>query len=401
MPSLRLLGLALATTGGLVLENGSVRIGPGGYPRGLELRDATREQARDQARDAARTMLVCAGGGAAGIVVYRGHRTGASDGDGVGDTGIWTGWAPIGVVSSDARPGSDVSNCVLHQQPTGELLAAYRHHTGCGPAGRSPTPTPRPSRPGVCTDYTLRVSVSDDRGVSWQPRSTVVQGTIGMWEPAFFQLGSGLAVAYSQELSNGGLQSIVWKVSGDAGRSWGPVAVLSDGRQHDSRDGMPGLTRLRDGSVLLVFEGFWRHGWGRFSVQIRRSFDDGASWDAGNVIFAPSNASHNAGAPQIAVGSGGNGTEVVFVSFMTDEDAIEVSWPGDASSKVMVGAAPAPGQAFPAFDVPGRETMVPGPGAMWPGLVPLSDGGVFATVGKGGSYLIGPLRPKTGWGSLL
>jgi hypothetical protein len=52
--------------------------------------------------------------------------------------------------------------------------------------------------------------------------------------------------------------SHVWmQRSTNRGESWEPATTLSDGRAHRSRDGMPGITRLADGSLLLVFEGHW------------------------------------------------------------------------------------------------------------------------------------------------
>jgi hypothetical protein len=57
---------------------------------------------------------------------------------------------------------------------------------------------------------------------------------------------------------------------------------------------MPGITRLRDDSLLMVFEGFWdyfahnqteRH---HFSVQARRSFDEGSTWSEGAYSFPSS-----------------------------------------------------------------------------------------------------------------
>ena len=77
---------------------------------------------------------------------------------------------------------------------------------------------------------------------------------------------------------------------------------------------MPGITRLADDSLLMVFEGFWdyfahntteRH---HFSVQARRSHDDGASWSDGQVVFTPPEGSKgiNAGAPQVIASPSGS-----------------------------------------------------------------------------------------------
>ena len=74
-----------------------------------------------------------------------------------------------------------------------------------------------------------------------------------------------------------------------------------------------GITRLADNSLVMVFEGFWdyfahnrteRH---HFSVQARRSHDDGASWSEGQVVFTPPEGSKgiNAGAPQVIASPSG------------------------------------------------------------------------------------------------
>ena len=46
---------------------------------------------------------------------------------------------------------------------------------------------------------------------------------------------STIWAAYSQELTNGGLQSIVWQRSTDGGESFAPPLTISDGREHNSR----------------------------------------------------------------------------------------------------------------------------------------------------------------------
>ena len=152
--------------------------------------------------------------------------------------------------------------------------------------------------------YAIEVSGSDSLGRSWSPLSTMIAGNVGMWEPYLWPPmaserrpptgGSDVIwAAYSQELTNGGLQSIVWQRSTSKGESWEAPITISDGREHHSRDGMPGITRLSDGSLLMVFEGFWdffahnateKH---HFSVQARRSRNEGQTWSEGEVIFTP------------------------------------------------------------------------------------------------------------------
>ena len=266
-----------AEAGPTAANMSDVVVGRGGYPRGVQLSSGV--------------WLVCVG-----MDIH-------SSPDG-------RAWTQLSTVLRDAREGVDLANCNLAQLPSGRVLASYRHHVPQGKAMR----------------YAIEVSASEDGGRSWAPLSSMVSGPVGMWEPYLWPPtaaehrptlgGSGgadtILAAYSQELTNGGLQSIVWQRSDDGGASWKPAVTISDGRQHHSRDGMPGITRLADNSLLMVFEGFWdyfahntteRH---HFSVQARRSHDDGASWSEGEVIFTPKGSKGiNAGAPQVIASPSG------------------------------------------------------------------------------------------------
>lgn len=334
------------------------------------------------------TLLVCVG-----MSVYARSSTTTSDGT----------WTKLGTVASDPRPGVDLANCNLavHPGPNPVIVASFRHHTGCQTdnARRGSKPQRRAGHRFdtsqlLCRNYSIQVATSHDGGVSWQWAGTVSSGPIGMWEPFLFfnadstanpgpttssvthglttsgdprhphATGVVLHVAYSQEITNGGLQSIVWCATRDNGTSWSAPTVLSDGRDHQSRDGMPGIARLRDGSLFLVFEGFWAHGRGHFSVQGRRSYDGGATWDAGRVIYNTSSARTNAGAPQVAVFIDGR----VAVSFMTDEDTASRSWPTDAWAKVMISNNTGIDGEQLWFPETSKQLVCTGPHCMWPGL---------------------------------
>ena len=294
------------------IDRDDVIIGNGGYPRGLQLLSGTR--------------LVCVG-----MDIY----SSISPGQAVQASS----WAKLSTVLTDSRLGVDLANCNLAQLPSGRILASYRHHVPVTGGGAENPPK----------HYAIEVSASDDNGTEWTPLSTVVSGPVGMWEPFLWpptasSHGGGdnvIWAAYSQELTNGGLQSIVWQRSTDQGASWAAPLTISDGRQHRSRDGMPGITRLGDGSLLLVFEGHWdfffhnrtesrRH----FSVQARQSQNEGATWSDGGVIFSPPDGSKgiNAGAPQVIASAGESGE--FFVSFMTDEELGTV--PGNWVSNAQV-----------------------------------------------------------------
>ena len=146
-----------------------------------------------------------------------------------------------GIVFQDARAGVDLGNCHLLHLGGDSILSSYRHHTGCTEG------TPH------CAQYTLEAALSNDAGRTWTPQGTIVSSTVGMWEPFLVawphaptvELYDGpllrtphtsssaatatatatavpmlVRVLYSQELTNGGHQSIVWRESPDLGITW-------------------------------------------------------------------------------------------------------------------------------------------------------------------------------------
>jgi len=182
-------------------------------------------------------------------------------------------------------------------------------------------------------------------------------------------------IAYAAELPVGAdgraMQDIALRASSDGGRTWTPEV----GRIHTpgSRNGMPGIAVLSDGSWLAVFEGFWGPGgWGVYTVNACRSFDGGRTWVQRAIVHAPASGS-NAGSPQVlrcaASGSGG-APERVCVVFMSSEGqtARGLTWPDGAKlvthcATVPPGAAPIDWQAAVAGNV---STITPT--AYWPGL---------------------------------
>ena len=192
--------------------------------------------------------------------------------------------------------------------------------------------------------------------------------------------------------------------------TWAPPITISDGRLHHSRDGMPGITRLCDGSLLLVFEGFWdffahnrteRH---HFSVQARQSRDEGQSWSEGQVIFTPPKGAKgvNAGSPQvISAGGGGGGTGgcAFFVSFLSDEHVGTATgnWVQNAETEVMRGELQPPSSSAPGqlvLDRAGR--FVAGPvTSLWAGLSHFDNRSYVLFGHAGESYAMGPLENTT------
>ena len=173
--TLLLCSITATATASSAAPPAAVDIGAGGYPRGVQLLTGQ--------------WLICVG------MTIHASQDGAS-------------WSKLSTVLTDNREGVDLANCNLAQLPSGRVLASYRHHIPLGPE---------------LTNYTLAVSGSDDLGKTWTELSTMVAGPVGMWEPFLWPAqasdkrpaGGGIYAAYSQELTNGGLQSIVWQRSTD------------------------------------------------------------------------------------------------------------------------------------------------------------------------------------------
>jgi hypothetical protein len=286
--------------------------------------------------------------------------------------------------------------------PPPTLLCAYRHHTGAAGGPRT---------------FRIAVSASTDGGLTWAPRSLVTQGSLGAWEPFLFTLppsddgstpvfnrtGSSYTVyvAYAAELPATGSpprqeQDIVVRASTDGGFTWGPDE-LSRIHTPGSRNGMPGIAALSDGSLVAVFEGFWGPGgWGAYTVNSARSFDNGKTWPQRAVVHAPVNSSYNSGSPQVAActGSGGTGSKsrtstgtsstsstststraVACAVYMSDEPAASdvtlPAWPSGAHVAAQCAILDAANSSAPlVWDAaPVRTVATATPTAFWPGLV--------------------------------
>jgi hypothetical protein len=276
-------------------------------------------------------------------------------------------WGPPSVIAT-APAADDLANGHLLALPNGTLLCAFRHHFALPTGG---------------TVYTLQLAASHDAGASWGAPTLITSGATGVWEPFLLLTPSALRVAYSAELTNGGEQDVVLRSSSDGGGAWGPVdSVL---HTPGSRNGMPGLAVLRDGSLLLVCEGFWgARGWGAFTVNSARSLDGGRSWVQRQVAHAPP-APANAGSPQLALCRNSTLACAVFMSSEAAAAAAAAAaggassgsaWPDGAHAALLcaaVGEGAAPinwTAARPPVRVPTATATV-----YWPSFLAESGGG--------------------------
>jgi BNR repeat-like domain len=188
------------------------------------------------------------------------------------------------------------------QLEDGRVLAAFRHHT--------------PDK-GI---YRIEVCASANKGADWTFLGTVALGTVGLWEPFLLQMPNGqLQAYYSSEEGLKPDQRIEMKTSQDGGETWkNPVTVA---RKKGSRDGMPGVIRLADGTLFAVFEAQDVSPF-RFVIRAVRSKDNGRTWSATReLVYKPQHRVIEpwaAGAPYVVQLRDGR----ILVSFQTDEDVV-------------------------------------------------------------------------------
>ena len=244
-------------------------------------------------------------------------------------------WSDELVIAS-CNPEYNCDNANFIQLENGDLLLAYR---------------------AVLTHndktYTsLRTSVSHDNGKTWSAHSLIVEYTNqlfkGVWEPHLFFIGDTLAVFYANDslINNGDLkdwqQNIEYRLFENG--AWSEKHIVSSGVETNSRDGMPVLCRLLDGSYALVVEGTKSTSLkniknGMF-IKLMIS-KDGLNWDAQKAIniYYPEDSSRSAGAPGITCLPDGR----IAVSFQTDEDCAGVGSIPEGKGytmKVMVSSRP-------------------------------------------------------------
>jgi hypothetical protein len=242
-------------------------------------------------------------------------------------------WIIRGTVEENASAdGGDLGNPIPFRHGQGRLLMAFRDHQ---------------SRPGGERTYQLRVEFSDDDGLTWHRGKAEGEGIIdvsshGLWEPFLYEDAHGdLRVVYAKEHAprscRGKLlrkQDIVTKVSRDGGKSWAGEAVVASAGF--SRDGVPSVARLRDGSFVLVFESWRNEACDSLNPKlVIRSMQsrDGVTWDRRRTVYSPG-ARHEDGAAasfEDAVATWPYALRLrdgrLLVLFTTDEDHVSAREP--------------------------------------------------------------------------
>ena len=203
-------------------------------------------------------------------------------------------WQPLATVASTPNT---LANGFLVLLDDGSILCAYREVAS--------------------EEYWIRVSRSTDGGATWQLRGTVHQNGRGLWEPWILVLPGGrvLCAYATEEYAVSPDQAIEIRSSDDGGQSWiDPVIAV---KLPGSRDGVPALARLHDGSLLCFFEATDLAN--PFAIRVSTSTDGGQTWSGRRLVYAPANPAKRAAAPTATLLSDGR----IWCGFYTDERRAE------------------------------------------------------------------------------
>ena len=228
---------------------------------------------------------------------------------------------PINVIKLDKAPtgqAMSTANANIVVMKDGSYMIAFRAHT----AGSD-----------FDTFYTsIRYCISRDNGATWSADTIVAENThqgkefTGFWEPHMIYIKDDkLAMYYASDCIGGDAvgypfvksmtyQHIIVHVYDEATGKFGEPIIASNGEKHNSRDGMPVICKLSDGTYAMVIESSCMRGTYPFIIQILFS-EDGINWSDPKNIWVPNGFDHYAGAPYIVTLPDGR----IAVSFQATE----------------------------------------------------------------------------------
>ncbi|MBQ3150103.1 MAG: exo-alpha-sialidase [Clostridia bacterium] len=221
-------------------------------------------------------------------------------------------WSKTPIVAS-VHPELNCDNVNFFELPSGELLLAYRAVLS--------------DESGTYTS--LRVAVSTDKGYTWSEHSLITEcrnSTFnGVWEPHLEMIDGKLLVFYANDslagdgVTSGDRQNIEYRIYD--GAKWTDKYIVSSGEKTRSRDGMPVITKLRDGGYAIAIEGTrsvnpLQNPKNGMFIKLLIS-EDGFEWDETKAVnvYYPKDVSRVSAAPYIVTLPDGR----VAVSYQTDD----------------------------------------------------------------------------------
>lgn len=238
-------------------------------------------------------------------------------------------WEDHGEIASELR-GTDLGDSHLLQLRDGRLWCSYRRNDYRGVHRTAPS-------------YEIAIAESNDGGETWKPHSKVAavrhsnrpQQSRGLWSSFIHERRDGTLQCYFDDEDtparedHPGHQWLMMKTWDPEASQWVDPVVVSRALDpvHLSRDGMPSVVELDDGTMLCIYESVAVEQPHRNVIRSVTSDDGGRTWSwqtRDRDIAYASKGDHLALAPWMIRRADGS----LFVVFCTDEDQDQASRSG-------------------------------------------------------------------------
>lgn len=214
--------------------------------------------------------------------------------------------SPVNVTKGEKTPSGEkmtATNANPFVTENGDILVSYRAHT---------------SGENYKSFYSsIRVNISRDNGATWELFDIVAENThagtefTGFWEPHIVYIKDGkLAIYYASDCIGGSAvnypfvssmkyQHIIMHIYDEEAKKFGNPIIASNGENHKSRDGMPVVSVLSDGSYVMVIEANNESGY-VFTIKMLFS-EDGITWSSPKLVAKSPETGYYCGAPYVAL----------------------------------------------------------------------------------------------------
>lgn len=259
-------------------------------------------------------------------------------------------WSELGqiVAMPFAADGETVGDPTIVSLPSGTLISVYRNRFIENGSHR------------------LQASASFDGGRTWSFQGNIEAsvGAARAKQATLLVNSKGEVQVYYAKEEAGGFEDLLLRTSSDEGKTWStPTVVATRSQGHSS---FPSVVRLKDGSILVVFDTFRGD---NVPFQILRSVqsnNDGLTWSAPKDLYIPAGGDRRAQSPQMMILDDGR----PVVLFMSNEDPT-------VGFVIMIMIA----DGIPTFDslkwLPQPVTAIRD--AIAPAAIPLKDGEFLLT----------------------
>lgn len=238
-------------------------------------------------------------------------------------------WRDLSIIVQEDVPGLDIGDGHLMACRDGTLLYSFRKNLCRGTTIKNP-------------HYQIKVAMSRDGGLTWTDHSCVkdVQAAAGevrgLWSSFLHQRTDGTLLCFyddEDEAWRAGFKRHQWlmmKSWDDQTKSWSSPVIVSRAKEphHLSRDGMPSVVEMPDGTLLCALESVATEKPHYNVIRLVRSSDGGKSWSwqtaERQILYAPAQKNFSAVSPWLSQLKDNR----LVCAFATEEDRDAPDTPG-------------------------------------------------------------------------